>query len=310
MGGLTVLRALRARLPEADFIYLGDTARLPYGTKSGSTVTQYALQSARALIEREIGLLVIACNTASAVALPALTEAFAPLPVIGVVEPGAEAGVAATRNGHIAVIATESTVRGGAYIRAIQARNPDLRVTQAACPLFVALAEEGWTEGEVTLATARRYLEPLFAGLEPPDTLVLGCTHFPVLRQTIAAVAGPGVTIVDSAETTAGQVAALLNRRPRAGGDPGAARSEPVALDPRLRGDDGGVGGKGRTQFLVTDSPERFARVGSSFLDESIDPATVELIDLSLSAAFEILASLPIDEDIKDTRPPEEREGL
>jgi glutamate racemase len=284
MGGLTVLRALRARLPEADFIYLGDTARLPYGTKSGSTVTQYALQSARALMEREIGLLVIACNTASAVALPALTEAFAPLPVIGVVEPGAAAGVAASRNGHIAVIATESTVRGGAYIRAIRALSPDLRVTQSACPLFVALAEEGWTEGEVTLATARRYLEPLFAGPEPPDTLVLGCTHFPVLRETIAAVAGPGVTIVDSAETTAARVASLLNRRPREGGDPGAARTTPVALDPRLRGDDGGVCGTGGAQFLVTDSPERFARVGSAFLGELIDPKAVELIDLSVLA--------------------------
>jgi glutamate racemase len=255
MGGLTVLRALRRALPENDFIYLGDTARLPYGTKSGATVTQYALQSARALIARDIGLLVIACNTASAVALPALTAAFAPLPVIGVVEPGAEAGVAATRTGHIAVIATESTVRGGAYLRAIHALSPALRVTQAACPLFVALAEEGWTDGEVALATARRYLAPLFTGADRPDTLVLGCTHFPALRKTIQAVAGPGITIVDSAETTAARVARHLGH--------------------------GGRGGAGSPQFLVTDSPERFARVGSSFLGEPIAAEAVELIDLN-----------------------------
>ena len=254
MGGLTVLGALRRALPQADFIYLGDTARLPYGTKSGDTVTQYALQSARALIARNIGLLVIACNTASAVALPALSQAFVPLPVIGVVEPGAEAGVHATRKGHIAVIATESTVRGGAYPRAIHALNPALRVTQAACPLFVALAEEGWTEGEVAIATARRYLDPLFAKADRPDTLVLGCTHFPVLRQTIQAAIGPDVTIVDSAETTAARVARSLAQAP----------DRPAAA-PR---------------FLVTDSPERFARVGRAFLGEPIAADAVELIDL------------------------------
>jgi glutamate racemase len=264
MGGLTVLGALRRALPEADFIYLGDTARLPYGTKSGATVTQYALQSARALIAREIGLLVIACNTASAVALPALSDAFAPLPVIGVVEAGAEAGVAATRNRHIAVIATESTVRGGAYIRAIQALDPKIRVSQAACPLFVALAEEGWTEGAVAKATARRYLDPIFTGpaAERPDTLVLGCTHFPVLRRTIQAALGPGITIVDSAETTAARVARSLGRPSRANAD-----------------DIAGSGTR-RPQFLVTDSPARFARVGSGFLGEPIAPEAVELIDL------------------------------
>lgn len=258
MGGLTVLKALSASLPDATFVYLGDTARLPYGTKSASTVEHYALQAARALTRHDVDLLVIACNTASAVALGPLTENLAPLPVVGVVEPGAEAGVAATRKGHIAVIATESTVRGGAYERAIKARAPEVRVTQTACPLFVALAEEGWTTGTVATAAAERYLDPIFKvpEHERPDTLVLGCTHFPALREIIKYAIGPGVAIVDSAETTARRVHGLL---------PASNGSAPAEA-PR---------------FLVTDSPERFARVGSIFLDRPIAPDAVELVDLS-----------------------------
>jgi glutamate racemase len=257
MGGLTVLAALREALPGADYIYLGDPARLPYGTKSPATVTRYALQCAKVLVGRRIDLLVIACNTASAVALTALQDAFAPLPIIGVVEPGAEAGIKATRNGHIAVIATEGTVRGGAYENAIKARAPDVRVTQLACSLFVALAEEGWTNGPVALATARRYLTPVFGSpaRERPDTLVLGCTHFPVLRDVIAEAAGPGIALVDSAKTTAAAVAALLPK----------ARS----------------GGVSPPRFLVTDTPERFARIGSIFLGEPIPLDAVELVDLA-----------------------------
>jgi glutamate racemase len=255
MGGLTVLAALRKALPGAHYLYLGDPARLPYGTKSGATVKRYALQCARVLALRNIDMLVIACNTVSAVALGALQEAFAPLPIIGVVEPGAAAGVAATRNRHIAVIATEGTVCGGAYVRAIHALGPDIKVTQAACPLFVALAEEGWTEGPVAEAAAQRYLEPIFEGPNAPDTLVLGCTHFPLLRGVIAAAAGPGVSLVDSAVTTAQAVAARL---PDAAGGKAPAPS-----------------------FLVTDSPARFARLGSLFLGETIAPETVELIDLA-----------------------------
>lgn len=257
MGGLTVLKALTRHLPDASFVYLGDTARLPYGTKSANTVEHYALQAARALRRHDVGLIVIACNTASAVALGPLTQNLAPLPVVGVVEPGAEAGVAATRNRHIAVIATESTVRGGAYARAIHAVAPDVRVTQAACPLFVALAEEGWTTGTVATAAAERYLEPIFnvPAHERPDTLVLGCTHFPALRDVIKGVIGEDVAIVDSAETTARRVRTLL---PEAVVTAGEA-----------------------PQFLVTDSPERFARVGSIFLDRTIPPDTVSLVDLS-----------------------------
>jgi len=255
MGGLTVLRALRRALPGESYVYLGDTARLPYGTKSAETVTQYALQAARVLVAEDIKLLVVACNTASAVALPALAETFAPLPVVGVVEPGAQAGAKATKNRHVAVIATESTVRGGAYPSAIKKCAPGIRVSQQACPLFVALAEEGWQEGEVALAVARRYLEPVFAQDKAPDTLILGCTHFPVLQGVIEAVCGAKVGIVDSAETTAVHVAGLLDAQ-------------------------SGEGARGRARFLVTDAPERFARLGGLFLGEGLSEDQVTLVDL------------------------------
>jgi glutamate racemase len=258
MGGLTVMRALMARLPRESFVYLGDTARLPYGTKSGDTVTRYAVQCAHALSKYDVKLLVVACNTASAVALPALSKALAPVPVLGVVEPGAEAAVAAAPSGRIAVIATEGTVKGGAYERAIHARNPKAQVTQLACPLFVPLAEEGLTEGPIVELVARRYLEPMFAGKDRPECLVLGCTHFPVLAQTIARVVGNDVTLVDSAETTALAAERLLKERDLARED--GASSRPV--------------------FLATDAPERFARVGQIFLGSRIAPASVELVDL------------------------------
>jgi glutamate racemase len=258
MGGLTVMRALMARLPRESFVYLGDTARLPYGTKSGDTVTRYAVQCAHALSKYDVKLLVVACNTASAVALPALSKALAPVPVLGVVEPGAEAAVAAAPSGRIAVIATEGTVKGGAYERAIHARNPKAQVTQLACPLFVPLAEEGLTEGPIVELVARRYLEPMFAGKDRPECLVLGCTHFPVLAQTIARVVGNDVTLVDSAETTALTAERLLKERNLARED--GASSRPV--------------------FLATDAPERFARVGEIFLGKQIAPASVELVDI------------------------------
>ncbi len=205
VGGLTVLRALVAQLPQERFVYLGDTARLPYGTKSAETVVRYALQAAEALVSRGVKALVVACNTASSVALPAMSQRFADLPVIGVVEPGAEAAVAASASGRIAVIGTEATVREGAYQRAIVARRPDAQVLAVSCQLFVALAEEGWTEDAVAQAAARRYLTPLFgergadAHAARPDTLVLGCTHFPMLRAVIRAVVGDRIAIVDSA---------------------------------------------------------------------------------------------------------------
>jgi glutamate racemase len=265
VGGLTVLAALRARLPTEHFVYLGDTARLPYGTKSGATVVRYALQASEALVERGIKALVIACNTATAAALPALRERFPELPVVGVVEPGAAAACAATRNGRIVVIATEGTVRGGAYQQAILRSRPDADVQALACQLFVALAEEGWSQGPVVDAAIRAYLAPLFPGARSDatqrsraDVLVLGCTHFPLLRAALAGFVGDSVAIVDSAVTTAGAVETTL-----------AARR-------LLRG----AGPRGAMQLLATDGVERFARVGSRFLGEAILPADVTLIDL------------------------------
>lgn len=213
VGGLTVLKALVTQLPRERFIYLGDTARLPYGTKSPETVVRYALQAAEALAGYGVKCLVIACNTASAVGLAAVSERIRDVPVIGVIEPGAEAACLASRSGHIAVIATEGTVRGGAYQDAIVHRRSDARVSAVPAQLFVALAEEGLCRGPIADSVARHYLEPLFnaaAGASRPDTLVLGCTHFPMLADTIRAVAGPEVGIVDSAETTARYVLQTL----------------------------------------------------------------------------------------------------
>lgn len=255
MGGLTVMRALAARLPHEQFLYLGDTARLPYGTKSGETVRRYALQAAQTLTKREVKLVVIACNTAS-VQLASLKEALAPLPVIGVIEPGALAALKVAPEGPIAVIATEGTVKGGAYVQAIQ-RISQAPVVQQACPLFVPMAEEGLTDGPIAEAVAHRYLDPLMARLPKPKALVLGCTHFPVLKNVIARVVGPDVKLVDSAATTAEAVATLLQQR----GLACAART-------------------GEHHFFATDAPDRFARVGEIFLGSSIDPGTVEQIDL------------------------------
>jgi glutamate racemase len=253
------MRALVERLPRESFVYLGDTARLPYGSKSADTVRRYAVQCASALMRHRIKLLVVACNTASATALPTLTEALKPVPVLGVIEPGAEAAVKAAPSGRIAVIATEGTVKGGAYQRAIHARNPNAVVTQQACPLFVALAEEGLTQEPIVELATRRYLDPLLTGASP-ECLVLGCTHFPVLKDTIALIAGPRVKLVDSAETTAVAVEHLLNDRE-------LARTS----------------GARTLRFLATDAPERFARVGEIFLDAKIAPTDVELVDLDVS---------------------------
>lgn len=260
VGGLTVLRALQELLPHEKFLYLGDTARVPYGTKSAESVIKYALQAGNALVKEGIKMLVVACNTASAVSIDSLTAAYSPLPVVGVVQPGAEAACLASKNGKIAVIATESTVKGGAYQRMICSLHPDSKIIAKACPLFVGLAEEGWTEGEIVEAIAARYLKPLFAefGEEGPDTLVLGCTHFPVLRKAIANVAGDKITLVDSAETTAKTVKCIL-------AESNLSQSTNVS---------------GQISFMATDSAERFAAVGSAFLGMPINPKDVRCIDL------------------------------
>lgn len=274
MGGLTVLKALAAELPGEQFIYLGDTARLPYGTKSAETVTRYALQAAEALAGHGIKALVVACNTASAVGLPAIRERLERIPVIGVIEPGAQAACRVSKSGHIAVIGTEGTVRGGVYQEAIHRLRPDARVSARSTQLFVALAEEGLHEGAIAVSVARHYLDPLFeappanastgtsgpSGMSRgsvPDTLVLGCTHFPMLAGAIRAAVGPSVRLVDSAATTAKVVSEQLG--------------------PDLRAS---AGRRTGVRFLATDGPERFARVGSRFLGQAISANDVELIDL------------------------------
>jgi glutamate racemase len=247
VGGLTVLHAVLGAVPDEHLIYFGDTGRYPYGSRSVEIVTRYALESADFLIERQIKLLVIACNTATAAAIEPL-RAHVPVPVIGVVEPGARAAVRATRNGRVGIIATEAVIGSGAYTRALRAHSPQLELFTRACPLFVPLAEEGWTEGPIARSVAETYLASLArSGI---DTLILGCTHYPLLKPLIAEVMGPAVTLVDSAEETAREVVAQLE-------ETGSGRER----------------GPGSTSFFVTDAPDRFVRIGQRFLGARVESA-------------------------------------
>lgn len=247
VGGLTVVHALLATLPAEHLIYLGDTGRHPYGTKSPETVTRYSLENAEFLIERGVKMLVVACNSASSVALGAIAARHS-IPTVGVIEPGARAAVARTRNDRIGVIGTEATIGSGAYTRALRALRPTLEIFTRACPLLVPLAEEGWLEGPVPAGAAETYLASLrTSGI---DTLVLGCTHYPLLKSVIAGVMGDGVTLVDSAEETARDVAEVLARKDLA---------RPT--------------GKADVSFFVTDVPDRFIRTGQRFLGSRLDSA-------------------------------------
>ena len=224
VGGLTVVRALRAVLPGEDIIYLGDMARLPYGSKSPRTVERYSLGCQKFLLNRGVKMVLVACNTVSATALPALVAA-SPVPVIGSVEPGAQRALEATRNDHIGVICTLATMRSGAYANAIAAIDPGARLATEACPLLVPLAEEGWTDDEIARLVARRYLAPLFARAPQIDTLVLGCTHYPLLRgvltQTARELAQHDIVVVDSATAMAEAARAALGSRENRRGEPG-----------------------------------------------------------------------------------------
>jgi len=258
IGGLTVLSALVEELPGEDILYLGDTARVPYGTRSPETVLRYARRVSDHLWQRGIKALIIACNTASAHALEPLRSAGqqAGVPVFGVIEPGVEAAKAVTSNQHVGVLGTEATIRGQRYQSMLQAAG--IRAQAIACPLFVALAEEGWAADPVAIDVASRYLGSLKGG---PDTVILGCTHYPLLREAIAEVL-PGVSLVDSAHATAKVVSTVLQ--------------EQNLENARTEG--------GNTHFLVTDNVERFERVGSQFLGRT--PAPVELIDLDAPAGL------------------------
>lgn len=252
-----MLQAIARELPQENLIYLGDTARVPYGTKSPATVTRFAIEVVRKLMEQPLKLLVIACNTASACALGALVEAVDPtgaVPVMGVIGPGAHSALAASRHGRIGVIGTESTIAQGAYQKVLKRFASNVEVWGQPCPLFVPLAEEGWVDNEVTEATARRYLEPLLP--HALDSLILGCTHYPLLKGTIQKVMGEHVQLIDSAEATAREVAAVLKARD-------LVRTSETP---------------GRRHFMVTDAPERFARVGEKFLGFPLD--AVELVSL------------------------------
>ncbi len=243
VGGLTVFKALAAAVPEQPLVYLGDTARVPYGTRSPETVVRYSLEAARFLTDLGIGMLVVACNTASSVAIEALRGATG-LPVLGVIGPGARRAVKVTRSGRIGVIGTRATVGSEAYPRAIRELRPDAEVQSRACPLFVPLAEEGWTDNAVAAQVAETYLGELREA--NVDTLVLGCTHYPLLRGVIAKTMGDGVTIVDSAESVAGEIRERL-----------AALGESPGGDPE---DDH------RHRFFVTDVPGPFQAVAERFL--------------------------------------------
>ncbi len=252
VGGLTVFRELSRHLPEESLVYLGDTARVPYGSKSRDTVIRYANACAQLLLKQDVKLLVVACNTASAFALDALKSTLS-VPVVGVVEPGAYAALSRTKNNHIGVIGTVGTVASKAYTQAILHLRHNAAVYTQACPLFVPLAEEGWTTGDVPRLVAKNYLEPLL--MRGIDTLVLGCTHYPLLASVIQETVGIGVTLVDSAEETARTVADVV-------------KNHNLACSP---------GQIPQYRFLVSDAPENFLKTSRHFLKQVSAP--VEWVD-------------------------------
>jgi glutamate racemase len=245
IGGLTVVKALRELLPNEDIFYLGDTARVPYGGKSAATVERYSIEMAEMIVQEDAKTIVVACNTASSVALPKLKKSFS-MPVIGVIEPGARAAITATRNGHIGVIGTRATIKSGAYERVLRSFNPKIDVVTQACPLLVPLIEEGWLDDEFTDQVIARYLKPLIGnGI---DTLVLGCTHYPLLAGAIARFLEDKVALVDSAKNCAKAVEQLLDRQSlRASGE-----------------------SKGDLQVALTDTPDSFLSVAREALQLEI----------------------------------------
>lgn len=257
IGGLSVLKSLKKALPNESFVYLGDTARLPYGTKSKNTVVQYALQAAKALIKFDIKLLVIACNTATALALPEVQQAFH-LPVIGVIEPSVALAVQTTHNNHIALIATEATVSSGCYQRVIQSHLPNATVTAKSCGLLVSLAEEGFLNHPITEDAFRYYMKPIFELNQAPDCLILGCTHFVFLYDVIKKVVDNRMKIIDSADSTANAVKVYLQTHQLEKTQPGA----------------------GKITYLVTDHSERFLRIASLFANEPIHEKDFHHIDI------------------------------
>ncbi len=253
IGGLTVVHELIRQLPHESIVYFGDTARVPYGPKSPDTVRRYSREIAAFLTEQDVKAIVIACNTATAHALGTLRSEL-PLPVIGVVEPGARAATAATKTGRIGVIGTAGTIKSGAYERAIHALMPDARVTARACPLFVPLVEEGWIDHEATRLVAREYLAPVVAAGH--DTLVLGCTHYPLLKPLLRAIVGPNVRLIDSAEETAAEAGRTL-------------------ADDSLAAP---AGAEAEYRFVASDDPDQFLRVGQRFLGGAVENVEIRTL--------------------------------
>ena len=246
IGGLTVARALMRHLPHESILYFGDTARVPYGVKSVDTIIQYAVQITDFLLEREVKLLIVACNTMAAVAAHAI-RARSPVPVLDVITVGAQVAAQSTRNRRVGVIGTLATINSGAYNSAIHSHDPAISIHSQACPLFVPLVEEGWLDHPVTLLTAQEYLAPVLA--QRIDTLVLGCTHYPLLQPLLESVAGHSVRLIDSAATTAAQTEALLTQ---------LGLRNPGSTSPEH-------------QFYVTDVPQRFQSVGERFLGKPLN---------------------------------------
>ena len=269
VGGLTVYRALHERLPSERYVYLGDTARVPYGTKSLSTVERYAIENARFLESRGMKLLVVACNTASALALPAVRRSVS-VPVVGMIEPGAAAAVREAAGGRVGVIATESTVKSGAYSRAVASLAPELKVTERACPLFVSLAEEGWAESDVARAVAGEYLKELREN--EVSAVVLGCTHYPILRRVIQETLGESVRLIDSGEAAAEVVESVIDKE-------GLRRTATQELrDLREAGAHARFLCDDLDHFYVTDAAERFAHVAERFLGAA--PRRLEAVEV------------------------------
>lgn len=252
IGGLTVLKELIRELPAEDFVYFGDTARVPYGTKSRDTIIKFSLENIEFLLGFKVKLIVIACNTSSAWALATLKQYFK-VPIVGVIRPGAEAAVEASRTKRIGVIGTHSTILSQAYNHAIAQLNGRAQIVSQSCPLFVSLVEEGWIGDPVCRTVVHRYLDPLLK--RKIDTLLLGCTHYPLLAPMIRRVTGPQVAIVDAARRTALNVRSVLEQ------------DELLVQQPRLPARQAG---HGQVRFTVSDEPERFARVGERFLGQPI----------------------------------------
>ena len=256
IGGLTVLKALTTHFPDQDYLYVGDTARLPYGTKSPETVIKYAEGITAKILDHHVKAIVVACNTASTHALYAVQKMAGDIPVIGMIDPAALAALEKTKTGHVGVMATCGTVKSDAYARALHARQPTCRVSSVACQMLVALAEEGWADGDITRAVLHRYLDPVFDCADAPDTLILGCTHFPIFSDMLQDILGSSVTLINSGEAAARHLIPFLGPRDQS----------PIHT--------------GAQKFFVTDDPARFAENAVKFFDHRLSVDQVQVIDI------------------------------